>query len=265
MVYTCAVFGTETTTLEEAQAEKVDLVCRKLALRPGMRLLDVGCGWGSLVLHAAKNYGVTALGVTLSRQQADWAQKRIAEQGLGEAAEVRHADYRSVTESGFDAIASVGLTEHIGRARVDAYAAFLAARLKPGARLLNHCITRPDEDSRVISRRGFTDRYVFPDGELLGPGRVIAALERAGLEMRHEENLREHYARTLAAWCANLDAHWDEAVAEVGPGTARVWALYLAGSRLGFERNLTQLHQVLAVRTAEDGTSGMPARPDWRP
>jgi cyclopropane-fatty-acyl-phospholipid synthase len=265
MVYTCAVFPAADTTLEEAQAEKLDLVCRKLALKPGMRLLDVGCGWGGLVLHAAKNYGVTALGATLSRQQAEWAQKRIAEQGLTGQAEVRHADYRDVTETGFDAISSIGLTEHIGLARIDAYAAFIAAKLLPGARLLNHCITRPDEDSPRITRRGFTDRYVFPDGELPGPGRVIAALERAGLEMRHEENLREHYARTLAAWCDNLDAHWDEAVVEVGLGTARVWALYLAGSRLGFERNHTQLHQILAVRPSTGGDSGMPARPDWRP
>jgi cyclopropane-fatty-acyl-phospholipid synthase len=228
-----------------------------------MRLLDVGCGWGGLVLHAARNYGVTALGVTLSRQQAEWAQKEIAEQGLAKLVEVRHADYRSVTETGFDAISSIGLTEHIGEAKLDAYAAFLTAKLSPGARLLNHCITRPNEDSPKLARRGFTDRYVFPDGELLGPGRVIAALERAGLEMRHEENLREHYARTLAAWCANLDAHWDEAVAEVGLGTARVWALYLAGSRLGFERNHTQLHQILAVRPHVTGVSGMPARPDF--
>jgi len=263
MVYTCALFDAPATSLDEAQTAKIDLVCRKLALKPGMRLLDVGCGWGGLVPHAAKNYGVTALGVTLSRQQAEWAQKEIAEQGLAKLVEVRHADYRSVTETGFDAISSIGLTEHIGEAKLDAYAAFLAARLSPGARLLNHCITRPDEDSPRIARRGFTNRYVFPDGELPGPGRVIAALERAGLEMRHEENLREHYARTLAAWCANLDAHWDEAVAEVGLGTARVWALYLAGSRLGFERNHTQLHQILAVRPSDTGVSGMPARPDF--
>ncbi|MGF7236629.1 MAG: class I SAM-dependent methyltransferase [Frankia sp.] len=264
MVYTCAVFPTDETTLEEAQTEKIDLVCRKLALRPGMRLLDVGCGWGGLVVHAVKNYGVTALGVTLSRQQAEWGQSWIEELGL-DGAQVRHSDYRDVTETGFDAISSIGLTEHIGEANVDAYAADLTSRLAPGGRLLNHCITRPDEDSPKIARRGFTNRYVFPDGELLGPGRVIAALERAGLEMRHEENLREHYARTLAGWCANLDAHWDEAVAEVGLGTARVWALYLAGSQLGFERNHTQLHQVLTVKPHEGGISGMPARPDWRP
>ncbi len=264
MVYTCAVFPTDETTLEEAQTEKIDLVCRKLGLRPGMRLLDVGCGWGGLVVHAVKNYGVTALGVTLSRQQAEWGAAWIEELGL-DGAEVRHSDYRDVTETGFDAISSIGLTEHIGEANVDSYAADLAARLAPGGRFLNHCITRPDEDSPKIARRGFTNRYVFPDGELLGPGRVIEALERAGLEMRHEENLREHYARTLAGWCANLDAHWDEAVAEVSLGTARVWALYLAGSQLGFERNHTQLHQVLTVKPHEGGISGMPARPDWRP
>jgi cyclopropane-fatty-acyl-phospholipid synthase len=262
MAYTCAVYPHDGATLEQAQEEKFDLVCRKLALQPGMRLLDVGCGWGGMVRHAVRHYGVTALGVTLSRQQAEYGQKVLAEEGLADRAEIRHADYRSVVETGFDAVSSIGLTEHIGVKNLLPYAQRLTARLRPGGRLLNHCITRPDEESPAIARRGFITRYVFPDGELPGVGKVIRALEAAGLEVRHEENLREHYARTCAAWSANLDAHWPAAVNEVGAGTAKVWALYLAGSRLAFEQNRIQLHQVLAVKT-HDGVSGMPLRPDW--
>ena len=262
MAYTCAVYTTEDTSLEDAQREKFDLVCRKLDLKPGQRLLDVGCGWGGMVRHAAEHYGVRALGVTLSRQQAEWAQKAIAEDGLSDLAEVRHADYRSVQESGFDAVSSIGLTEHIGVANIPAYASRLADRLRPGGRLLNHCITRTSVDKPSISKRGFIQRYVFPDGELPSVSEVVREIERAGLEVRHEENLREHYAKTCLAWTHGLDAHWDEAVAEVGLGTARVWALYLAGSALGFQENNIQLHQVLAVRTV-DGDSGMPLRPDF--
>ena len=176
---------------------------------------------------------------------------------------MRFGDYRDVPETGFDAVSSIGLTEHIGIAQLDAYAARLASRLRPGGRLLNHCITRPDDDSPPISRRGFVPRYVFPDGELPGLGRLVTVLQRAGLEVRHEENLREHYALTCAAWCRNLDAHWQQAVAEVGLGVARVWALYLAGSQLAFERNQIQLHQLLLVKPDRDGGSGMPLRPDW--
>jgi cyclopropane-fatty-acyl-phospholipid synthase len=164
-----------------------------------------------------------------------------------------------VQETGFDAISSIGLTEHIGISQLASYASFLAGKLNPQGRLLNHCITRNDDHSAPIEKRGFIPRYVFPDGELPGVGRIIGELQRAGLEIRHEENLREHYALTLQAWCDNLDAHWDEAVEEVGLGTARVWALYLAGSRIGFEVNQIQLHQVLAVKTV-DGLSGMPLR-----
>jgi cyclopropane-fatty-acyl-phospholipid synthase len=260
MAYTCAVYRDEDSTLDEAQAEKFDLVCRKLALRPGMRLLDVGCGWGGMVRHAARHYGVEALGVTLSRQQADWARKPVAEDGLADRVEVRHGDYRDVTEDGFDAVSSIGLTEHIGVAQLPAYAARLAGRLRPGGRLLNHCITRRSTDVPPISKRGFITRFVFPDGELPAMSEVARELERAGLEVRHEENLREHYDRTCAAWVANLEAHWDEAVAEVGLGTARVWALYLAGSSLAFERGEIQLHQLLAVKP-DGGRSGLPLRP----
>jgi cyclopropane-fatty-acyl-phospholipid synthase len=263
MAYTCACYPHEDATLEEAQAYKHDLVARKLGLRSGMRLLDVGCGWGGMVRHAAREYGVKALGVTLSKQQAAWAQQAIEREGLAGLAEVRHLDYRAVTETDFDAVSSIGLTEHVGKAQLPAYFAFLRGKLKVGGRLLNHCITRPDNTGPARVAGGFINRYVFPDGELEGPGYLAGVMNDAGFEIRHEENLREHYARTLAAWCANLDARWEEAVAEVGQGTARVWRLYMAGSRLGFDRNVVQLHQILGVVLSPDGESGMPLRPDW--
>ncbi len=263
MAYTCACYPDQDATLEQAQGYKFDLVARKLGLAGGMRLLDVGCGWGGMVMHAAREYGVKALGVTLSAQQAAWAQAAIEREGLSGLAEVRHLDYRDVPETGFDAVSSIGLTEHVGKANLPGYFSFLLAKLKPGGRLLNHCITRPDNTEPAIRMRGFINRYVFPDGELEGPGYLISLMHDTGFEVRHEENLREHYAKTLAAWGANLDAHWDQAVAEVGQGTARVWRLYMAGSRLGFDRNHIELHQVLGVKLHPDGTSGMPLRPDW--
>jgi cyclopropane-fatty-acyl-phospholipid synthase len=265
MAYTCACYPTADATLEEAQEYKFDLVARKLALGPGMRLLDVGCGWGGMVMHAAREYGVKALGVTLSEEQAAWAQNAIKEAGLEELAEVRHLDYRDVTETDFDAISSIGITEHIGKANVPGYFGFLNAKLKEGGRMLNHCITRPDDSGKSIEKNGFINRYVFPDGELEGPGWLASTMNAHGFEIRHEENLREHYSKTLAAWCANLESHWDEAVAEVGQGTARVWRLYMAGSQLGFDTNVVQLHQILGVKLHPDGTSGMPLRPDWEP
>ncbi len=261
MTYTCAVYPDVHAGLEQAQAEKYDLVCRKLGLRPGMRLLDVGCGWGGMVRHAARHHGVRALGVTLSREQAGWAEEAIGRERLGDLAEVRHGDYREVREADFDAISSIGLTEHIGIRQYPAYFSFLRDRLRPGGRLLNHCITRPHNRPEEVG--AFIDRYVFPDGELTGSGTIIGAMQDVGLEVAHEENLRHHYAMTLRDWGANLVEHWDDAVAEVGLGTARVWGLYMAGSRIAFERNEIQLHQVLCSRTTDAGVDGMPLRPTW--
>ncbi|WDZ87058.1 class I SAM-dependent methyltransferase [Micromonospora cathayae] len=262
MTYTCAVYQGPDDTLEQAQAAKYDLVAGKLALKPGMRLLDVGCGWGGMVRHAAREYGVRAIGVTLSKAQAQWARAAIEREGLGELAEVRYLDYRDAPTGPFDAISSIGLTEHVGVRHYPAYFGALWQRLRVGGRLLNHCITRAD--NRAPHRSGlFIDRYVFPDGELAGPGRLVSEVHDAGFEVQHEENLRRHYALTLAAWCRNLVAHWDFCVAEVGAGTARVWGLYMAGSRLAFERNGIQLHQVLATRPGPDGGSDFPFRPDW--
>ncbi len=261
MTYTCAVYPHAGATLEEAQAAKYDLVARKLDLQPGQRLLDVGCGWGGMVRHAAREYGVRAMGVTLSEEQASWAQEAIKREGLDHLAEVRFMDYRDVAETGFDAVSSIGLTEHIGVRNYPAYLSCLADKLRPKGRLLNHCITRPD--NAVKETGAFIDRYVFPDGELTGAGKIISDVQDTGLEVRHEENLREHYALTLAGWCRNLADNWDECVAEVGEGTARVWGLYMAGSRYAFETNEIELHQVLAVKPDADGDAGWPLRPVW--
>ena len=260
MAYTCAVYPTPNASLEDAQAEKFDLVCRKLRLEAGMRLLDVGCGWGGMVRHAVRNYGVTALGVTLSQQQAEWGQKAIAQDGLS-GAEIRWSDYRDVRETHFDAVSSIGLTEHIGLSQLPGYFSFLHSKIRDGGLLLNHCIMKPTTTGYRKLNRGFINRYVFPDGELLGLGTIVSAMQNNGFEVRHDENLREHYAKTLRAWGDNLDAHWDEAVAEVGIGTARVWRLYMAGSRLGFDTNEIQLHQVLGVKVPPGGAAGLPLRP----
>jgi len=261
MSYTCALFPTETATLEEAQAAKHELVSQKLALEPGMRLLDVGCGWGGMVMHAAAEHGVKALGVTLSAKQAEWAQAEIVRRGLRGLAEVRHLDYRDAPESEFDAISSIGLTEHIGNDQLPSYFASLRARLRPGGRLLNHCITQPMTPKRKLDP--FIGRYVFPDGQLEPVARIVHTMNDSGFEIRHEENLREHYARTLAGWSANLDEHWEQAVDEVGFGRARVWRLYMAACQLGFDRDNIQLHQVLGVRLGARGESGFPLR-GWR-
>ncbi|MEU6119995.1 cyclopropane-fatty-acyl-phospholipid synthase family protein [Streptomyces sp. NPDC047117] len=266
MVYSCAYWESPDATLEEAQRDKLDLICRKLNLQEGERLLDVGCGWGSMVLHAAQHYGVSAVGVTLSEEQAAYARKRVAEAGLTDRVEIRVQDYRLVKDGPYDAISSIGMAEHVGRARYAEYAADLYGLLKPGGRLLNHQIGRrpmADEDSYHVDE--FIDRYVFPDGELAPVGRTVTQLEDAGFEVRDVEAIREHYALTLRQWVTNLERHWDRAVRATTPGRARVWRLYMAASALSFERNRIGVNQVLAVRTPEGGDSGMPLRArEWR-
>ncbi|MFC7492227.1 MULTISPECIES: class I SAM-dependent methyltransferase [unclassified Knoellia] len=260
MAYTCAVFPEQDTDLDAAQENKYRLVFDKLALQPGQRLLDIGCGWGGMVRYAARR-GVQAIGVTLSREQATWAQEAIEREGLGDLASVRFEDYRAVAESGFDAISSIGITEHIGVRNYPAYFEWMLDHVKEGGLVLNHCITRPDNRPRSVGP--FIDRYIFPDGELTGSGRIVTAMQDTGFEVLHEENLREHYALTLAGWCENLVEHWNECVDEVGEATAKVWGLYLAGSRRGFERNVVQLHQVLATRLDQTRLPGLPLRPWW--
>ncbi|HZP29130.1 MAG TPA: cyclopropane-fatty-acyl-phospholipid synthase family protein [Acidimicrobiia bacterium] len=265
LTYSCAVWLDGTSTLEDAQAAKHELVCRKLGLEPGMRLLDVGCGWGGMLIHAAREHGVRAVGVTLSREQAELAAHRVADAGLDGLVEVRFADYRDVDDGPFDAISSIGMFEHVGRAQLETYFASLHGLLRPEGRLLNHGIARvagiarAGRGGRRLQRASpdFVNRYVFPDGELEEVGVVVTTVQHAGFEVRHVENLREHYARTLRCWLANLERGWATAVAEIGEARARVWRLYLAVATVLFEGHGTEVHQVLAVRTA-GGRSGFP-------
>ncbi|MFF2243552.1 class I SAM-dependent methyltransferase [Arthrobacter sp. NPDC058130] len=247
MVYSCAVWEPDGAGLEAAQAAKLDLVCRKLGLKPGMRVLDVGCGWGSFALHAAQHFGADVVGVTLSVEQAAMARKRAADAGLTDRVDIRVQDYRDVDDGPFDAISSIGMSEHVGREQIQHYASQLYGLLRPGGRLLNHAIswnagpTAPDPDS-------FIPRYVFPDGEMLSLSDMVTALESAHLEVLDVEALRRHYALTLRAWVRNLEEHWDEAVRLAGVGRARVWRLYMAASALGFEAGITGVNQVLVQR-----------------
>ncbi|ORV45088.1 cyclopropane-fatty-acyl-phospholipid synthase [Mycolicibacter engbaekii] len=262
MTYSCAIYPTADATLEQAQENKYRLIFEKLRLQPGDRLFDVGCGWGGMVRYAARR-GVHALGVSLSGQQVAWAQRAIADEGLSELAEVRHSDYRDVRETGFDAVSSIGVSEHIGVKNYRTFFGCLKSKLRTGGLLLNQCVTLPDNS--IYRGDAFTDRYVFPDGEITGSGRVISDIQQTGLEVLHEEDFRHHYAMTLRQWSSNLVSHWDEAVAQVGLGRAKVWGLYMAASVLCFERNLFQLHQVLASNVDGDGDDDLPLRPWWQP
>ncbi|MEU6660732.1 cyclopropane-fatty-acyl-phospholipid synthase family protein [Streptomyces sp. NPDC046821] len=260
MVYSCAYWEPD-GTLEDAQRAKLDLVARKLGLTPGQRLLDVGCGWGSMAIHAAREFGVSVVGVTLSQEQAAYARKRVAEEGLTDRVEIRVQDYRDVRDGPFDAISSIGMAEHVGSDRYLEYAEALHSLLKPGGRLLNHQIARrPQRDESAYEVDEFIDAYVFPDGELAPVGSTAALLERAGFEVRDLEAIREHYALTLRRWVANLEADWERAVRLTTPGRARIWRLYMAASALSFERNKIGVNQILAVRTPLSGDSGMPLR-----
>ncbi len=264
MTYSCAYFDRDDATLAEAQAAKHDLVCRKLGLPEltGARLLDVGCGWGSLAMHAAAHHGATAVGITISPEQAERARARVAEAGLEDRVEIRLQDYRDVAGESFDAISSIGMFEHVGKERMAAYFTTLHGLLRPGGRLLNHAISSV-EGSRLHGR-SFIGRYVFPDAELLDVGDTVLAMEKAGFEVRDVHSLREHYARTLRAWVANLEAGWDRAVELVGEGRARVWRLYMAASAVGFEDGGISIHQVLGVVPTSAGASGMPlTRDGW--
>ena len=264
MTYSCARFTKPEATLEQAQAAKHELVCRKLGLpaHPGARLLDVGCGWGSMAMHAAIHYDAHVVGITISKAQAAYARKRVDEAGVAHRVEIRLQDYRDLSGETFDAISSIGMSEHVGHGNLDKYFTTLRSVTAPRGRLLNHAIS--SVGGSRMGRTSFVGRYVFPDGELVDVGRVVLAMERAGFEMRDVESLREHYARTLRAWVANLEANWDKAVQLVGPARAKIWRLYMAGSAVGFEDGGIAVHQVLGVAPTETGESGMPfTRADW--
>jgi cyclopropane-fatty-acyl-phospholipid synthase len=252
MTYSCAIFSRGATTLEEAQEAKLELVCSKLALREGERVLDVGCGWGSFAIHAATRHGARVLGITLSEPQARLARERAAAAGVADRVEIRVADYRELREAPFDAIASIGMVEHVGAARIDVYAAQLAGLLRPGGRLLNHGIAqlRPDGHSEAGP---FSERYVFPDGEPLHLSRVQLALERAGLVTDHVEGFAGDYAETLGHWIERFDARLDQAARLAGPERARVWRVYMRAARSGFETGFTSIYQ---VRCRRPGTAG---------
>jgi cyclopropane-fatty-acyl-phospholipid synthase len=243
MVYSCAYFLGPTESLEKAQRRKLDLVCRKLRLVPEMRLLDVGCGWGALVIHAAQVYGVRATGITLSREQAVEAQRRAEAAGVGDRVEVLERDYRDLSGE-FDAIASVGMVEHVGRKELVSYFEELRRVLAPGGQILNHGIVTRDRNVRRVTPT-FVNTYVFPDGELVPIDAVTGAAEDAGLELRDAESLRASYALTLRHWVANLERNREAAVAAAGERIFRIWRLYIAGSAVAFERAALSVYQLL--------------------
>ena len=258
MTYSCAYLESVGSSLDEAQIAKYDLICRKLGLEPGMRLLDVGCGWGGMAIHAASNYGVDVIAVTLSREQAELAREYVSKAGLSDRVEIRYQDYRDVADRPFEAVSSIGMFEHVGLGQLSEYFTRIKHLMAPGGRFLNHGISRPN-GTGPLPKRSFIARYVFPDGELHEVGRVITSMQELGLEIRDVESLREHYARTLRHWVANLEGSWSEAVALVGPNRARIWRLYMAASALNFEAGRVSVHQVLAVNAGPDGSSGMPS------
>ncbi len=262
MTYSCARFTTPESSLETAQASKHELICRKLGLAesPGRRLLDIGCGWGSMAIHAAKHHGAHVVGATLSAEQAAFAREAVSAAGVDDLVEIRQVDYRELRGERFDAVSSVGMFEHVGASRADEYFLVVRSVLGPHGRFLNHAIS--SVGGSKLPRRSFMARYIFPDGELHDVGDVVLRMERAGFEVRDVESLREHYAKTLQGWIANLERGWESAVVLVGSERARAWHLYMAGSVVGFTDGGINLHQVLGVVADADGNSAMPATRD---
>jgi cyclopropane-fatty-acyl-phospholipid synthase len=258
MVYSCGYFKSQQDSLDQAQAQKLDLICRKLRLKPGERFLDIGCGWGGLVIYAAERFGVEAKGITLSEPQARLANERIAAAGLDGCCSVDLLDYREIDEpEAYDALASVGMFEHVGEALLPEYFRQAWQLLRPGGRFLNHGITRRATDP-PDPEGSFSDTYVFPDGELTPISTSLSIAERAGFEVRDVESLREHYAMTLRYWVSRLEANHDQALQFVDEPTYRVWRLFMSGSAYGFEHGRLNLHQSLLVRPYENGQSGIP-------
>jgi len=269
MVYSCAYFKSSGDDLNAAQRQKLDYICRKLRLRAGERLLDIGCGWGALVIHAAKHFGVHAEGITLSESQAEWARSRIAEAGLGNEARIELRDYREIaTTSGFyDAIVSVGMAEHVGRERLPDYFTAAHRALKPGGVFLNQAIAEdiiPRPGNPESFRGSFIEQYVFPDGDIPPLPIMLTAAESSGFEIRDVENLREHYALTLRHWLGRLEAHHDEALRFVDEATYRAWRLYIAGSAHGFSYGHIAVYQTLLAKLDPSGEIKLPlTRDGW--
>ena len=247
MTYSCAIYSRGAQTLKDAQRTKLELVASKLDLKPGMALLDVGCGWGSFAIHAARHHGVTVTGLTLSPSQAELARELVAAAGLSEQVEIRVADYRELPRAAYDAIASIGMSEHVGDSQIDRYAASLFGLLRPGGVLLNHAIAALDPEYDSLEDE-FSMRYVFPDGEALALSRVQLALERAGLRIDHVEGFREDYSQTLREWTKRLDEHLERAEELAGIERTRIWRLYLRAARHGFDTGITSVYQVRARR-----------------
>jgi cyclopropane-fatty-acyl-phospholipid synthase len=262
MMYSCALWSDPDADLDRAQTAKIELVCRKLDLQPGMRLLDAGCGWGTLAIHAARHYGVSVTAITLSEEQAAYARKRVAEAGLDHQIDLRVQDYRTIQDGAFDVVAAVGLLEHVG-SDLPNYPATMFRLLRPGGRFFHHAISRPPFRKKRFPKPTFINSYVFPDADLHEIGHIVSAFQEAGFEVRHVETLRDHYVHTLGCWIDRLEDHWGEAVALIGVGNARVWKLYMTAAILGFEENRLQIHHVLSVKP-DSGRSGMSLVPgDW--
>ena len=247
MTYSCGIFSRGATTLQEAQRAKLELIAGKLKLEPGMRLLDVGCGWGSFAIHAAREHGVIVTGVTISPSQAELARERVEEAGVADRVDIRLSDYRELPGGSFDAISSIGMTEHVGDSQIDLYAKSLFKLLTPGGLLLNHAIAALDPDHNPLEDL-FSMRYVFPDGEPLPLSRIQLAMERAGFRTQHVEGFREDYATTLRHWSERLDEHLPEAERLAGAERTRIWRLYLRAARHGFETAHTGVYQVCVRR-----------------
>jgi cyclopropane-fatty-acyl-phospholipid synthase len=246
MTYSCALFSRGATTLEEAQQAKLALVCDKLALEPGQRVLDIGCGWGSFAIHAALNRGVEVTGITLSEPQAELARRRAAEAGVADRVDIRVADYRDLDGEPFDAVASIGMVEHVGSVQIDAYAKQVARLVRPGGRVLNHGIARVRHGDPEAG--AFSERYVFPDAAPLHLSRIVTAMERAGLVTDHVEGFAADYAETLSHWARRLDERIEDAVRIGGAERVRVWRVYLRAARNGFVRGFTSVYQVRCTR-----------------
>lgn len=267
MTYSCAYFLDPDEDLDVAQTRKLDLVCRKLELAPGQRLLDVGCGWGSMVIHAARHYGVQATGITLSEEQARLARIRADAAGVGDRVQILVRDYREINHR-FDAISSIGMVEHVGRARLDEYFQRLRGMLSPGGLILNHGIIDNNDTSPRQRRRGFVGTYVFPDGDLVALSTIVDAAENAGLEARDVEALRVNYALTLRKWVAALEANRERVREVSNEFTYRIWRLYMAGSAVAFERGAIGVDQVLLAdpaRSWRHGRAQLLADDDRRP